>query len=160
MIQPKLLMAACILTTFATLACSDTTGPKQLGPAAPEFARSGTFRVVKNCSSYRGGEGESCTVTSSTLKQIEAGSIITYASGADLAGQLNSDVVLDPPGPGNNIAFGHCTIDLVQGTGQCEFSGGTGKFTWFEAQIEVLPLQPRGDLNFEWNGMYNFSPAE
>jgi hypothetical protein len=153
-------MATAIIAAAAITACSDTTAPKELAPGAPEFARSGIFHVEKNCSDYHGLPDEICTITSSTLKQIEAGSTITYASGADLAGQLNTDVVLDPPGPGNNVAFGHCTIDLVQGTGRCEFTGGTGKFTWFNAHVDVSPLEPRGDLNFEWNGTYNFGPRD
>jgi hypothetical protein len=155
----KLLMASAIIASAAITACSDPTAPKELAPGAPEFARSGSFHVEKNCSAYTGQPDDICTITSSTLKQIEAGSTITYASGADLNGLLNTDVILDPPGPGNNVAFGHCTIDLVQGTGLCEFTGGTGKFTWFNARVDVLPLEPRADLNFEWNGTYSFSPG-
>jgi hypothetical protein len=159
MIRHKLLMASAIVAAVVSTACSETTAPNDSAPGAVELARSGIFHVEKNCSDYRGGPGDSCTITSSTLKQIE-GSTITYASGADLNGQLDTDVVLDPPGPGNNAAFGHCTIDLVQGTGQCEFTGGTGKFTWFHAHVDVLPLGPREDLNFEWvNGTYSFGPG-
>ena len=44
---------------------------------------------------------------------------------------LDSDVVLDLPGPGNNTAFGHCHLNLATGIGLCTFSGGTGKFTQF-----------------------------
>jgi hypothetical protein len=28
---------------------------------------------------------------------------------------LNSDVVLDPSGPGDNVAFGHVVLDLATG---------------------------------------------
>jgi hypothetical protein len=110
---------------------------------------------VKNCSGYHGLAGETCTVTSSTLKQIEPGSTITYASGADLNAFLNTDVILDLPGPGNNTAFGHCELSLVTGLGLCTFSGGTGKFTWFNATADVSPL---GDMNFAWDGTYRFGP--
>ena len=160
MIHRRLLMATAIIASFASTACSDTTAPTELAPGAPAFARSGTFHVEKNCSDYQGRANDICTFTSSTLKQIEPGSTITYASDAGVNGLLNTDVVLDLPGPGNNAAFGHCTIDLVQGTGQCEFTGGTGKFTWFHAHVDVLPLEPRADLNFEWNGTYSFSPKD
>ena len=51
-----------------------------------------------------------------------------YAQAAG-ATSLDSDIVLDPPGRGNNKAFGHCALDFATGIGLCTFSGGTGKFT-------------------------------
>ncbi|HEV2086132.1 MAG TPA: hypothetical protein VGR09_13730 [Gemmatimonadales bacterium] len=155
MLHRVLLLATAISASVVLAACSDTTAPPQLVPGV-EFARSGIFRVVKNCSDYHGLAGETCTIRSSTLKQLE-GATITYASGADLNGFLNTDVVLDPPGPGNNAAFGHCELSLVTGIGVCTFSGGTGKFTWFHARADVSPL---GDFNFAWDGTYSFSPKE
>ena len=156
MIRRILPVAMAIVTSAALTACSDTTGPKELAAGSPAFASSGIFRVVKNCSDYHGLAGETCTITSSTLKQLD-GATITYASGADVNGFLNTDVVLDPPGPGNNTAFGHCELSLVTGIGVCTFSGGTGKFTWFHARADVSPL---GDLNFAWDGTYSFSPND
>jgi hypothetical protein len=138
-------------------ACSDTTAPTQLAPGATESARSGLFRVVKDCTGYQGQPNQTCTVTSSTLKEIESGSTITYASGADVNGFLSTDIVLDLPGPGNNAAFGHCELSLVTGIGVCTFSGGTGKFTWFRATANVSPL---GDMNFAWDGTYRFDPRD
>jgi hypothetical protein len=157
MIHFKPFIPTAILIFAGITACSDTTAPMQSALGATESARSGSFRVEKNCSDYHGLAGETCTVTSSTLKEIERGSTITYASGADMNGLVNTDVILDPPGPGNNIAFGHCEISLVTGTGVCSFSGGTGKFTWFHATADVSPL---GDLNFAWDGTYRFSPLD
>ena len=62
------------------------------------------------------------------MKEIEVGTRIIYVS--DLAfPQLDTDIVLDLPGPENNKAFGHCTLDLVTSLGRCTLSGGTGKFT-------------------------------
>jgi hypothetical protein len=155
MIHHKRFMATGIIVAAAIAACSDTMAPKELTSGTTASARSGSFRVEKNCSDYHGLAGETCTITSSTLKQIEIGSTITYASGADLTGFLNTDVVLDLPGPGNNTAFGHCELSLVTGIGVCAISGGTGKFTWFQATADVSPL---GDLNFAWEGTYRFSP--
>jgi hypothetical protein len=156
MIHRKLLMGSAIIGSVIVTACSDTTAPTQLAPGASESARSGIFHVVKNCSDYHGLAGDTCTIMSSTLKQLE-GATITYASGADLNGLLNTDVVLDPPGPGNNAAFGHCELSLVTGIGVCTFSGGTGKFTWFHARADVSPL---GGLNFAWDGTYRFGPGD
>ena len=55
---------------------------------------------------------------------------------------LDSDVVLDTPGPGNNKAFGHCRLDYETLTGLCTFSGGTGKFRGFTASAPVSWKDP------------------
>jgi hypothetical protein len=100
--------------------------------ASASFPRSGALNVTKECSDYHGQAGEICTITSSNLDAIEVGSRVVYARAADFVTfTLDSDVVLDPPGPGNNVAFGHCHLSLVTGIGLCTFSGGTGKFTHF-----------------------------
>jgi hypothetical protein len=159
MLRRKFLMATVVMANVIVTACSDTTAPQQLatGDVSSAFSpRSGTFHVTKECSAYTGHAGDFCTITSSTLKQIEAGSRVIYAS--DAVGTLvDTDVVLNPPGPGNNTASGHCTIDLAMGTGECTFSGGTGKFTWFQASVAVSPL---GGPNFAWDGTYSFSPRD
>jgi hypothetical protein len=159
MIRRQLLIATGIIASVVITACSDTTAPKQ--PAteslfSASFPRSGTLHVEKECSAYTGHAGDFCTITSSTLKEIEAGSKVTYATDA-VGTLLDTDVVLDPPGRGNNRAFGHCTLDLATGLGGCVFSGGTGKFTWFHAGVALTPL---GGPNFAWNGTYNFSPRD
>jgi hypothetical protein len=122
---------------------------------ADNFPRSGALHVTKNCSQYTRLAGGFCTITSSNLDQIEVGSKVIYAvaSGATV---LESDVVLDPPGPGNNTANGHCHLDLASGVGLCTFSGGTGKFTHFEATANVSAL---GNKNWAWNGTYSFDPG-
>lgn len=118
--------------------------------------RSGAAHVTKNCSTYAGNPGEFCTITSSNLGEIEVGSRIVYAS-ALVAGKLNSDLILDAPGPGNNMAFGHVTLDLALQHGQVTFAGGTGKFTHFHASFDVTPLT--ADLvNWNWDGPYSFRP--
>jgi hypothetical protein len=104
--------------------------------ATASFPRSGALHVTKKCppETYVGQAGGFCTITSSNLDAIEVGSKIVYARAADFLSSppsLDSDVVLDPPGPGDNVAFGHCHLNLVTGIGLCTFSGGTGKFTHF-----------------------------
>jgi hypothetical protein len=107
------------------------------------------------------GRGEICTITSSTLKEIEPGSTITYASDA-VGALLDTDVVLDLPGPGNNTAFGHCTLDLATVVGGCVFSAGTRKFTWFHASVALSYVggPTFGGANFAWNGTYSFGPRD
>jgi hypothetical protein len=113
--------------------------------------------VTKECSGFTGTAGSFCTITSSNLKAIEVGSRIVYLQPADLGTPSGSDVVLDTPGPGNNTASGHCALDPATGSGLCTFSGGTGKFTWFHATVDVSYL---GGLNFGWEGTYSFSPSD
>jgi hypothetical protein len=120
------------------------------------FPRSGTLHVTKNCSQYTRLAGSFCTITSSNLAEIEVGSkvIYTIASGPTV---LDSDVTLDPPGPGNNKAYGHCRLDLVARVGLCTFSGGTGKFTHFQASAAVSYL---GGRDWAWDGTYSFDPHD
>src|SRR5439155_7679609 len=105
------------------------TARPAVAPSLSASPRSGDLHVTKECSGYTGGAGSFCTITSSNVKAIEVGSRIVYLQPANLFTSSGSDVVLDPPGPGNNKAFGHCSLFL----GVCTFSGGTGKFTWFDA---------------------------
>lgn len=131
---------------------SATTAVSDL--AATAFPRSGDLHVTKECSQYTGQVGSFCTITSSNLDAIEVGSRVIYAS-APGPGSLDSDVVLDPPGPGNNTAFGHCFLNFATGQGLCTFSGGTGKFTHFQASAAVSYL---GGPNWAWDGTYSFNP--
>jgi hypothetical protein len=163
MMHRKLLMASAIIASVVVTACSDTTAPEQVAPGDVSFARSGTLRVTKECSEYFLRAGDFCTITSSNLKQIEVGSRITYLSAASPEFFLETDVVLDPPGPGNNVAYGHCSVDLtaINGTRGCVFSGGTGKFKWFHAEVKLSLVDPEDPATeLVWNGTYSFSPPE
>ena len=163
MIHRKLVIAGAIIAAGATTACSDNTAPSQSAPGGVSFARSGILRVTKECSHYFLRANDFCTITSSNLKEIEVNSRITYLSAASPEYYLETDVVLDPPGPGNNVAYGHCSVDLtaINGTLGCAFAGGTGKFKWFHAEVKlslVDPTDPASEL--VWNGTYSFSPRE
>jgi hypothetical protein len=163
MTNRRLLMASAILASVAITACSDTMAPEQAAPGKASFARSGILRVTKECHDYHGQAHDLCTITSSNLKEIEVGSTVTYLSAASPSFFLDSDVILDPPGPGNNVAFGHCTVDLtnINGTTGCIFSGGTGKFKWFHADVKLSLLDPNDPATeLVWNGTYSFSPRD
>jgi len=167
MIRRKLLMPSAIITLAVITACSDTTAPKKLVPGdLPAAAmnrqhgdqdrresRSGALHVTKECSQYTRLAGGFCTITSSNLKAIKVGTRVVYAvaSGPTV---LDSDVVLDPPGPGKSTAFGHVVLDLATGQGVVTISGGTGKFRWFHANVAVSSL---GRPNWAWDGTYSFS---
>jgi hypothetical protein len=144
-------------------ACADApgmptspSGPSASAPATASALRGGDLHVTKECSEYTFLAGSFCTITSSNIKGIEVGSRVVYATAAG-ATSLASDVVLDPPGPGNNTAFGHCALDFATRVGVCTFSGGTGKFTHFQATANVSYL---GGHNWGWEGTYSFSPSE
>ena len=113
------------------------TAPGDAASAAASSTRIGTLQVTKECSQYDGTNGTFCTITSSSLAAIEVGSRVVYAT-VNGFGDVDSDVVLDLPGPGNNAAFGHCT--LTASVSRCTFSGGTGKFTHFSATVAVSYL--------------------
>lgn len=115
--------------------------------------RSGDLHVTKECSGFTGDAGSFCTITASNVQAIEVGSKILYLQPDQIETPSGSDVVLDPPGPGNNKAFGNCAL----GIGVCTFSGGTGKFTGFQASVDVSYL---GGLDWAWDGTYSFGLQE
>ena len=115
-------------------------------------ARSGALIIRKECHLYVGEAGNICTITESNLEAIPVGSVITYARGA-VNGMLDTDIVLDPPGPGRSVAYGHCALSLVTGIGTCTLSGGTGRFSKLHATVAVSPLAPP---DFAWVGSYQF----
>jgi hypothetical protein len=114
--------------------------------------RSGQLSVTKECSHF---ESDSfCTILTSNLGAIETGTQILYLQPEQIGTQSGSDVILDPPGPGNNKAFGNCSLAL----GVCTFSGGTGIFTGFRASVVV---SANDDFSvWFWNGTYSFSPHD
>ena len=122
------------------------SGPAPLA-ASP---RSGDVHATKECSGFTGEAGSFCRITSSTLKAIEVDSRIVYLQPDQVGTSVGSDVVLDLPGPGNNKAFGHCSLAV----GVCTFSGGTGKFNGFSASVRVSYL---GGLDWAWDGTYSFN---
>jgi hypothetical protein len=139
----------------AHLAIRQAAGPS----FSKSFPRSGELHVTKNCGEYTRLAGGFCTITSSNIKQIEVGSkvIYTIASGPAV---LDSDVTLDPPGPGNNAAFGHVVLALAAGQGTVTFSGGTGKFTHFSGSVVVTRIGAPALRNWSWDGTYSFDPQD
>jgi hypothetical protein len=158
----KFVVIACLgAGALAAVGCADgrglPTSPSATAAASSLAAtaspRSGTLRVTKECSGYTGGAGSFCTITSSNLDAIEVNSTILYLQPEQLFTSLGSDVIVDLPGPGNNKAFGNCSLAV----GVCTFSGGTGKFTWFNARVDVTNTP---DSLWHWNGTYSFNPRD
>jgi hypothetical protein len=115
--------------------------------------RSGALHVTKECSQYTGLAGSFCTLTSSDLRAIGAGSTIVYASAAG-ATSLDSDVVLYAGQ--HNTAFGHVVLDFTTASGTITFAGGTGELTWFHASATVS----FDGTHWHWDGTYSFSPSD
>lgn len=141
----KLFVAAAAILSLAALAPSVSASP-----------RSGELHVTKECSAYTGAAGDYCTITSSNVAAIEVGSRVIYLQPLTFP-VLNTDIVLDPPGPGNNVAFGHVYLDLGTGAGVATFTGGTGKFTWLHASADISYL---GGPDWGWDGTYSFNPGD
>jgi hypothetical protein len=150
------------ITASAVIAACDGSGSRS--PTAPSgsevrlelsesAARSGAVHVQKECSAYTGHAGDHCTIVRSNVDAIPVGSTVTYAKDA-AGGVLDTDVILDPPQPGNNAAFGHCTLDLATVLGTCTFSGGTGMYKRFQSSVAVSPVS--GPV-VAWDGTYSFS---
>ncbi len=140
--QSLLVVAAAILSLAALAPSVSASSP-----------RSGELQATKECSDFTGSAGSYCTITSSNLKAIPVHSTILYLQPADLFTDAGSDVVLDVPGPGNNQAFGNCSLTI----NHCNFWGGTGKFTWFHASVDV---STQDWVNWAWEGTYDFSPRD
>lgn len=126
---------------------------------ANDVARSGYLHAVKNCDNYHGLPGQSCTLTSTNLKQLPAGSIVTYASGP-VGTSLDTDIIISPPGPGNGVAFGHVVLNLITKTGVATINGGTGKFKHFSATVNIAKLSTVGGHDWTWDGSYSFNDRE
>jgi len=140
---------------FLVLAAA-VTAAAGLGAASVSASspRSGVLHATKECSQYTYLAGSFCTFTSSSLKALDVGSRIVYVSAAG-ATSLDTDVVLEV-GPGNK-AFGHCLLVFAALPGECTFWGGTGRFTWFHADVVVSTSD---GVNWQWDGSYNFSPGD
>jgi hypothetical protein len=141
-----------LFVVVATIGALTAIAPSALA----ESPRSGDLHVTKECSQYTHLAGGFCTITSSNLKAIEPGSRVIYLQ-ALVPPVLDTDVVLDPPGPGNNMAFGHVHLDLVTKVGWVTFAGGTGKFTHFHGSV-VVTRDSNIPFGWYWDGTYSFSP--
>ena len=114
--------------------------------------KKGQLLVTKACPDYDGTAGSFCTIASSNIAEIPAGSKVFYDQAANMpAGMLDSNVVL-VVSPGN-WAVGRCTLELATYNGLCTFSDGVGQLAGFQGRVAVSPSSA---ANFLWNGTYSF----
>lgn len=131
------------------------TAVSALGVAskAAHSSRSGALHVTKVCvpPDFDGRPGSFCTIESSNLAEIGAGSKVFYAEADDpSADYYDTDLYLYT-GPGNS-AFGHVRLSNTTGSGVLTLSGGTGQFRGFRATVEVT-YDPAANL-WHWDGSY------
>jgi len=119
--------------------------------------RSGTLHLTKECSEYNGNADSFCTIRTSNLPAITAGSRVVYLQAAG-ATSLDSDIVL-VVGPGN-YALGHVVLDLTTGLGEVTLSGGAGEFRSFHATVRVTPPGGANGADWAWDGKYRFSAQD
>ena len=120
------------------------------GATGKSAARSGALHVTKECSQYDGSVGSFCTITSSNISAIKPGMRVVYLA-SPAAGILNANLVLTS---GNGPeAFGHVVLNLMTQQGTVTFSGGTGRFSNFQANVGVT-LGSGGA--WHWDGTYSF----
>ena len=144
----RLLVVVAAIVSFAALALAPS-----VSASSP---RSGDLQATEDCSAFTGLAGDHCTIVASNLKAIEIGSLVIALQARGPAG-LDTDLVLDV-GPGN-IALGHVTINPSTGMGVLTWSGGTGKFTHFHADVVISHDLTNPHL-WNWNGTYSFSPHD
>jgi hypothetical protein len=117
----------------------------------------GPLHIQKNCASYNGLPGGHCTIVSSNLPEIPAGSIVYYTQAFGILNPawLDSNIVLDA-GNGNKAA-GRCTVDFsITTPGVCTFQDGTGQLTGFSARVSVS-TSVNSSGNYTWDGIYRFN---
>ena len=157
-IAPTALLAAGVAALALSLSL-------RVPSVAASDERSGQLHVTKNCGNGTGLAGSYCTITSSNLPEIPAGSTVFYTQATTAAPEsgaiaLDSNVVLFVRF--GDWATGRCTLDSRQYPGNyglCTFSNGVGPLAGFTARVDVSPFQNTPtDVDYYWNGTYSFTP--
>jgi hypothetical protein len=140
--------------SFILLVAVAAAGVVAVVGSAQANPRSGALHVTKECSNYHGAVGEFCTITASNIRAIEPEMKVVYLAPL-VNGVLDSDIVLSSER--GSAAFGHVVLNLGTAQGRVTFSGGTGKFSHFQADA-VVSADSKG--LWHWDGTYSFTAAE
>ena len=100
------------------------------------MTRTGDLDVIKECSQYKGGPGEFCTITASNLEEIAVGAKVIYQDGVGEV-SLDTDVLLDA-GSGNT-ATGHVKLDLATDKGVVLLRAGSSWLDVAEGSDFAVP---------------------
>jgi hypothetical protein len=144
----RVLVVAVSLLVVAASVLAVTASAQLSGPNH----RTRPLHLTKTCppDQYQNDIGSYCTVMTSNIAAIPAGTLIFYAQAPGPA-TLDSDVILYA-GRGKT-ATGHCTVDNATGDGQCRLFGGTRTLEGIEARVDVSYLS---GYDFAWDGTYRF----
>ena len=110
------------------------------------------FHATKDCSGFSGLVGAYCTIRTSNVKALKAGSKIFYFQQASETA-LDSDIVIYVRR--GTVATGHCFLRSATGIGLCTISNGTGKLAGFHLRVRVTADTSIPKL-FHWDGTYSF----
>jgi hypothetical protein len=110
------------------------------------------FHATKDCSGYTGLVASYCTVRTSNVKALKAGSKIFYVKQASTTA-LNSDIAIYVQR--GTVATGHCLLHLASGLGRCTISDGTGTLAGFHLRVRVKADASIPKL-WHWDGTYSF----
>jgi len=108
--------------------------------------------IKKECHQYTGNIPSFCTVLSSTLLAIPAGTRIYYYGPLIDDPEYTSSTAVINAGRGNR-ATGYCS--LLGNFGTCSFWAGTGTLAGFHGAVQVTW---DGGPNFTWTGTYRLDP--
>jgi hypothetical protein len=126
-----------------------------VSPASPQnqaLRKTKAFHATKDCSGYKGGIGAYCTVRTSNVKALKAGSQIFYFE-ENSPTALDSDIVIYVKR--GTVATGHCFLRLASGKGLCTISDGTGALAGFHLRVRVTADTSIQNL-WHWDGTYSF----
>ena len=109
------------------------------------------FHATKDCSGFSGLVGAYCTIRTSNVKALKAGSKIFYFQQASQTA-VDSDIVIYVKR--GTVATGHCFLGSAS-PGLCTISNGTGKLAGFHLRVRVTADTSIPKL-FHWDGTYSF----
>jgi hypothetical protein len=123
--------------------------------AAPSAAAHKAFHLDKTCVAIGGGGAIACTIVSSDLDAIPAGTLISYTDVGDgSTRQKNATFTA-----GNGSASGFCDFnhDGKPLAAQCTFLSGTGALKGFHLVADVTVTGGNSpDAVWHWAGTYWF----
>jgi hypothetical protein len=116
-------------------------------------AQNGQIHITKLCSDYHGAAGDHCTISTSNIAELPAGTTVYYDQAFGIpAGNLDSNVMLFVSS--GNWAVGRCTVEGATGKGLCTVTDGVGPLAGFTARIQVVIDFATG-ITY-WDGTYSF----
>jgi hypothetical protein len=111
------------------------------------------FHATKDCSGFTGLVGGYCTIRSSNVKALKAGSKIFYVQAAGKTA-MDSDIVIYVKQ--GSVATGHCLLRFATGVGLCTISDGTGTLDGFRFRVRVSASSSIPKL-WHLDGTYSFN---